>query len=242
MKASLRFLILASTLLVSNAWSQALFDFYPTDAEWTTMPQYCKARYVVSSTGRSSKWAYDFPTAEIESWQGRLGSCWGMAHHQCAGTVHLNRAKAAVGSTRRFELERAQDELRYAAKYCPSSNPFSATLQTTLAMTYVEQGRKTEAMATLDAAIAANPGSDSTYIAKSIILKREGKGMQGRDVLLQGLEATNGGTAELHNALGLSYFDTKEYEKAREHARKAYGMGYPLPGLKNKLSKAGYRL
>jgi tetratricopeptide (TPR) repeat protein len=109
-------------------------------------------------------------------------------------------------------------------------------------MVYVEQGKKSEAMATLDAAIVAHPESDSAYIAKSIILKREGKAMQGREVLLQGLEATNGGTAELHNALGLSYVDTREYERAREHARKAYGMGYPLPGLMNKLAKAGYPL
>ena len=39
--------------------------------------------------------------------------------------------------------------------------------------------------------------------------------------------------------LGLIYVDLKEWDKASEYAEKAYGAGFPLPGLKNKLVKAG---
>ena len=39
--------------------------------------------------------------------------------------------------------------------------------------------------------------------------------------------------------LGLMYVKTKDYDKARLHAQKAYEMGFPLPGLKNKLAAAG---
>jgi Tfp pilus assembly protein PilF len=38
---------------------------------------------------------------------------------------------------------------------------------------------------------------------------------------------------------GLAYFKKKDYAKAREHAKKAYALGFPLPGLKNKLVEAG---
>ena len=38
---------------------------------------------------------------------------------------------------------------------------------------------------------------------------------------------------------GLAYLKKKEYDKARQHAKKAYELGFPLPGLKNKLVEAG---
>ncbi|MBN1378928.1 MAG: tetratricopeptide repeat protein [Gammaproteobacteria bacterium] len=44
---------------------------------------------------------------------------------------------------------------------------------------------------------------------------------------------------EYHYNLGLLYFDMKDYEKAREHAEKAYSQNYPLQGLRNKLKRAG---
>jgi tetratricopeptide (TPR) repeat protein len=42
-----------------------------------------------------------------------------------------------------------------------------------------------------------------------------------------------------HYNLGLLYLKKKDYEQARASAHKAYGMGFPLPGLKNQLSAAG---
>lgn len=38
--------------------------------------------------------------------------------------------------------------------------------------------------------------------------------------------------------LGLMYFDKKDYERSRQFAKKAYGAGFPLPGLKKKLEQA----
>lgn len=39
--------------------------------------------------------------------------------------------------------------------------------------------------------------------------------------------------------LGLLYFQKKDYEQAKTYAKKAYELGFPLPGLKNKLMEAG---
>lgn len=39
--------------------------------------------------------------------------------------------------------------------------------------------------------------------------------------------------------LGLLYVKRRDYVQARFHARKAYALGFPLPGLKNKLAAAG---
>lgn len=45
--------------------------------------------------------------------------------------------------------------------------------------------------------------------------------------------------ATIQYNLGLMYMKKKEYEKAGAHAHKAYALGFPLPGLKNKLKAAG---
>ncbi|MET0319802.1 MAG: tetratricopeptide repeat protein, partial [Duganella sp.] len=42
-----------------------------------------------------------------------------------------------------------------------------------------------------------------------------------------------------HYNLGLLYVRKKDYDKARASAHQAYGMGFPLPGLKNQLAAAG---
>lgn len=45
--------------------------------------------------------------------------------------------------------------------------------------------------------------------------------------------------ATLQYNLGLLYVKRKDYAQAREHAAKAYALGFPLQGLKNQLKKAG---
>jgi tetratricopeptide (TPR) repeat protein len=43
--------------------------------------------------------------------------------------------------------------------------------------------------------------------------------------------------AEVHYNLGLLYIEMKDLVRAQEHADKAYSLGYPLPGLRNKLKR-----
>lgn len=45
--------------------------------------------------------------------------------------------------------------------------------------------------------------------------------------------------ANVHYNLGLAYFDLKKYDEALESAHRAYGAGFPLPGLRDKLKRAG---
>lgn len=48
-----------------------------------------------------------------------------------------------------------------------------------------------------------------------------------------------GANGNLYYNMGLAYFDLKEYDKARSYAHKAYERGFNLPGLKEKLVRAG---
>ena len=51
--------------------------------------------------------------------------------------------------------------------------------------------------------------------------------------------AQAGDDANVHYNLGLAYVDLKEYDKALKSAHAAYRLGFPLPGLKNKLQRVG---
>jgi tetratricopeptide (TPR) repeat protein len=46
-------------------------------------------------------------------------------------------------------------------------------------------------------------------------------------------------TAELYYNMGLLYLDMNDLKLARTYADKAYGMGYPLPGLRKRLDHRG---
>lgn len=45
--------------------------------------------------------------------------------------------------------------------------------------------------------------------------------------------------ANINYNLGLLYLKQKNYEQSIIYAKKAYGLGFPLPGLRSKLQKAG---
>ena len=45
--------------------------------------------------------------------------------------------------------------------------------------------------------------------------------------------------AAINYNLGLAYLKVKDYDKANVYAKKAYALGFPLPGLKNLLVAAG---
>lgn len=45
--------------------------------------------------------------------------------------------------------------------------------------------------------------------------------------------------ANVNYNAGLLYFNLKNYDLAYQHAKKAYELGFPLPGLKTKLQQAG---
>ena len=45
--------------------------------------------------------------------------------------------------------------------------------------------------------------------------------------------------ANINYNIGLLYLKIKNYEQSVVYAKKAYGLGFPLPGLRNKLKRAG---
>lgn len=71
-----------------------------------------------------------------------------------------------------------------------------------------------------------------------IYLIRSGKPQAGKEKLEAALSLA-GGNANIYYNLGLAYFDMKQFDKSLESAHQAYALGFPLPGLRDKLKRAG---
>lgn len=87
-------------------------------------------------------------------------------------------------------------------------------------------------------AITVNPGAAGTYAVIGIAQLRSKKPKLAVESCKKALKI-NPNSVNAHYTLGLAYFELKQYSLANEHAQKAYGLGAPLPGLRDKLRSAG---
>lgn len=87
-------------------------------------------------------------------------------------------------------------------------------------------------------AILFKPDDAQVRLVYGIELLKDGK----RDAAIEQLsvaERLEGSNANVHYNLGLAYFDLGDYDKSLAYARTAYKLGFPLPGLRDKLTRAG---
>jgi hypothetical protein len=49
----------------------------------------------------------------------------------------------------------------------------------------------------------------------------------------------SGNSANIHYNIGLTYLELNRFDEALRHAHTAYRLGFPLPGLKQKLQRVG---
>lgn len=234
--------MLAAACFLGNAVPTFAYSYGPeSEAEWAGWPEFCKVRFAGSLEGQSI--ASKYPPEALKRLQDTFGECYTYLHHHCAARLQLQRAKRVTSSgARRFALDAAVKEDNFALSACPAQNSFYPEIVTHLGLTYLEAGAPAKAEQQFDRAISTHPEYAGAYVAKASFLRKRGSVDAATAVLLKGSEATEGRSAEIENALGLAYFQQKNFEKAREHARKAYSLGYPLPGLRDKLAKAGYPL
>jgi tetratricopeptide (TPR) repeat protein len=94
------------------------------------------------------------------------------------------------------------------------------------------------ALCWLDRAERFTPNDAMVQMIYGMYLVKQGKSSDGATKLGQALQLA-GDNANVHYNLGLAYFDLKDYDKALASAHRAYELGFPLPGLRNKLEKAG---
>ena len=89
-----------------------------------------------------------------------------------------------------------------------------------------------------DKAVAIAPRRAPTYVLYGIYLHKIGEFGKAVEKYSKALEILPD-SAEIHYNMGLAYLEANKLELAKEQADKAYALGFPLPGLKNKLVRKG---
>ena len=90
----------------------------------------------------------------------------------------------------------------------------------------------------LERALRFKPDDPTVIMLHGILLNSQGK-LDDAITRAERAAELSPNDANIHYNLGLFYFDKKNFAKSKEHAKIAYANGFPLPGLRNKLVKAG---
>jgi len=233
-----------AVLLFAQPQAALALAFQPTEAEWYHWPDYCQARYTVSGAGTDSQFANRVDPATVKNWESRLGpEVWYALHHYCAGMIFAQRAKLEPDKKERNALyNRAIEEDQFTLQRMPVSHPMRAEIAARMGLIFGELGQQDAAVQHFDLAIEGCPSCGVGYEAKSMFLKSQGQLAAARDVLEAGDKAVDGSSAQIHYFLGLVLLDLKDFDAASAQARRAYALGYPLPGLRDLLAKAGHPL
>lgn len=126
----------------------------------------------------------------------------------------------ALNAVSRYEIKKQQQSQQGGRYYSPEA----------------EGGLSAECY--FERAIRWRPNDPNVYLVYGIHLHRIGsldKALSAYKVS----EKIQPNSADLQYNLGLLYFEMKQYTIAKEHAKKAYLLGYPLPGLRKKLTDVG---
>jgi tetratricopeptide (TPR) repeat protein len=82
------------------------------------------------------------------------------------------------------------------------------------------------------------PNDPLVRLVYGIELLKDGNRAEAIEQLEQA-RVLGGENANVHYNLGLAYFDLGDYGRSLTHAHEAYRLGFPLPGLRDKLTRAG---
>jgi len=86
-----------------------------------------------------------------------------------------------------------------------------------------------------------NPRDGTPFLLYGVYLARNGLNKEAASQLEQAGKLLPD-NPEVEYNLGLVYLDLKDYKTAQAHGKRAYELGFPLPGLRRKLAAAGYPL
>jgi tetratricopeptide (TPR) repeat protein len=222
------------------------FNFVVRSSEWDTWPPECRARYSITKAANMTPYAATIPPSDVQLWESRIGrESWVHMHHYCAGLAYLHRATLESDpKARSSALKNAAREAGYTYSriQAQSSQYLFVDVSLALAEISLQNGEPNKSLRYLERAAQQVPGDERVYLAMSSAYHKQGRNDLALEALKRGESATNGGSATLAYYLGLVSLETGDRQSALEYARRAYGAGFPLPGLRRKLADAGMSL
>ncbi len=157
------------------------------------------------------------------------------AHLRAVETHHLPQAIEKVNRKDKAAAYYAWDDIEFILRRFPD-HPQALSLATKQSLR-MDERKRGEAL--MIKAIQFSPRRPEPWIQYGIFLHRWGDYEKAVEKYKKALELRPRDAEALYN-LGLAYLALGRYEAAREAAIEAYALGYPLPGLRNKLQRLGH--
>lgn len=145
----------------------------------------------------------------------------------------------AIEKLRTRQYESAAGDIGFMLAYFPNHPQALALL-----MQLCDQQPKSSRCApdrmadVFERAIAVNPDAAATYVAQGIYLYQMKK-LPAAITSLERAATLDPVSINAQYNLGLAYFEARQYAAANAHAQRAYQLGAALPGLREKLKRAG---
>jgi tetratricopeptide (TPR) repeat protein len=235
------FLALLVGVFTACSASQAYsYNFVPKDEEFHQWPGHCQAKYVWTNIGSSSKWVSvvgEAQRAELRVWEGA-----GIAglHHYCAGTTLLQRARFVGDAEQRKSILRAaRSETEFTYSRSNRTSPLFLYVAIQMATIVSELGDAPGAISMLQEVLKEQPQAEILYSAIAVSQMKLNRSREAKETLLQGVKVLERESAEVYYNLGLVSLELGEVDSAADYASRAYELGFPLPGLRNRLQKLG---
>jgi len=221
--------------------SAAAYTFTMSEAEFSTWPMYCQARYASLDIGRQQNFSMNYSRALIEQARAQLGApTFERVHHWCTGMVWLDRARFETDpKLREFQLSSAKTESQFTLVGLQADSPIIPSILVTLGLICQEQKDFTCAIEMFEKAIAERATDPTPYSALAVVYRKQKQLDLAREILLRGDKVMQGKSPEIQYNLGLILLELKDVDGALEYAQKAYLGGHQLPGLRNKLTQLG---
>jgi tetratricopeptide (TPR) repeat protein len=138
----------------------------------------------------------------------------------------------------------AGGDLRFMVNYVPNHHRALAALMRLAQRERTDTPAETGPLTVrcwMHRATVFSPSDGKSFLLYGIYLARNGL----KDEALEQLEKAAKllpDSMDVSYNLGLIYFDMKDYKNSRRYAQRAYELGFPLPGLRQKLAAAGFPL
>jgi tetratricopeptide (TPR) repeat protein len=164
-------------------------------------------------------------------------------YYKGAGTELLRNVERyhvvpAGEKLRTHQYESAQGDIDFILRYFPN-HPQGLSLLIQLCEVRKSAACAPELMADrFERAVAVNPDAAATYVAQGIFQFRMKK-LPAATASLEKAVTLDPDSVNAQYNLGLVYFEARRYELANVHAQRAYQLGTSLPGLRDKLKRAG---
>jgi Tfp pilus assembly protein PilF len=150
-------------------------------------------------------------------------------------TVERYHVLVAEEKIRTKYYSSARQDLEFVLRYFPN-HPRGLLL---MAQLCTEQStQRCDLDLIFEKAIDINPNVAGTYVTQGVYLHRVKRYREAIASYQHALKI-DPNSLNAHYNLALAYLETKEYGLANEHAQRAYALGAPFPGLRDRLKQSG---